>query len=149
MNIKGDYSGLTSYAVGDVVRFTDGTIYVLRKAANAGTVPTDTLYWERMAQPLADAAELMMDAIQVAESGALTGKVANNLTTTASGKVLDARQGKALKELVDNVSTELDLVYPDSKTLVLLSSTASSTKKFAITVDDDGELTATEITEAT
>lgn len=148
MNIKGDYSGLTSYSVGDVVRLED-VIYKLNKPCAAGTTPTNTLYWERMPQPLADAAELMMDAIQVSESGALTGKVANNLTTTAAGKVLDARQGKALKDLINGVGNELDLVYPDSKTLVLASSTASSTKKFAITVDDDGELTATEIEEAT
>jgi hypothetical protein len=148
MNIKGDYSGLTSYSVGDVVRL-EGVIYNLVRPCAAGTTPTNTLYWERMPQPLADAAELMMDSIQVAESGALTGKVANNLTTTAAGKVLDARQGKALKDLINGVGAELDLVYPDSKTLVLASSTASSEKKFAITVDDDGELTATEITEAT
>ena len=145
MNIKGDYSGLTSYSVGDVVRLQD-VIYVLKKPAPAGTTPTDTLYWERMAQPMADCVELIMDAILVSEDGALTGKVANNLTTTASGKVLDARQGKTLKGLIDDVATEVDLVYPDSKTLVLASSTESSTKKFAITVDDDGELTATEIT---
>ena len=145
MNIKGDYSGLTSYSVGDVVR-CDGVIYVLKKAAAAGTTPTDTLYWERMAQPMADCVELIMDAIGVADDNALTGKVANNLTTTASGKVIDARQGKTLKTAIDEVAAEVDLVYPDSKTLVLASSTASSTKKFAITVDDEGELTATEIT---
>jgi len=146
MNLKGDYSGLTSYSVGDVVRFTDDTIYVLRKTCASGTPPTDTLYWERMPQPMADCAELIMDAVVVAEDGALTGKVANNLTTTASGKVLDARQGKALKGLIDDLDTDLDKLYPSSKSIVLDSSTASSTKKFAITVDDDGELTATEIT---
>ena len=147
MNIKGDYSGLTSYSVGDVVRSGD-LICVLREPAPAGTTPTNTLYWDRMPQPLSDCVELIMDAIGVSEDNALTGKVANNLTTTASGKVLDARQGKTLKGLIDDVATEVDLVYPDSKTLVLASSTASSTKKFAITVDDSGELTATEITES-
>ena len=148
MNIKGDYSGLTSYSVGDVVRLGE-FVYVLRKACAAGTTPTDSLYWERMTQPISDCVEMIMDAIIVAEDGALVGKVANNLTTTASGKVLDARQGKTLKTAVDAVSEEVDLLYPDSKTIVLASSTASSTKKFAITVDDDGELTATEITEGT
>lgn len=148
MNLKGDYSGLTSYAVGDVVRWTDDTIYILRKPCSSGVPPTNTLYWERMAQPLADCVELVMDAVMVAEGGALSGKVANNLTTTASGKVLDARQGKALKGLIDDLTNVVDGVYPDGKTLVLKSSTASSTKEFAITVDDDGELTATEITEA-
>lgn len=33
------------------------------------------------------------------------------------------------------------------KALILSSSTEGSTKKFSITVDDDGELTATEVTE--
>ena len=32
-----------------------------------------------------------------------TSDIANNLTTTASGKVLDARQGKALKDYVDGL----------------------------------------------
>lgn len=148
MNIKGDYSGLTSYSVGDVVRL-EGVVYNLVRPCAAGTTPTNTLYWERIPQPLADSVELIMDGIGVAIDNALIGKVANNLTTTATGKVLDARQGKALKELVNGVGAELDMVYPDSKTLVLASSTEASTKKFAITVDDDGELTATEITEAT
>lgn len=140
MKLKGNYSDLTTYAVGDVAVFTDGTPYILRKPCKAGTPPTVSLYWERVSQPLAEAVTMVMDGIGIAEAGALSGKVANNLTTTASGKVLDARQGKTLKGLID-------MVNPDSKTLVLLSSTASSTKKFAITVDDDGELTASEITE--
>ena len=175
MNIKGDYSGLTSYSVGDVVRLQD-VIYVLRKPAPAGTTPTDTLYWERMAQPMADCVELIMDAILVSEDGALTGKVANNLTTTAAGKVLDARQGKSLKTLIDACLTADDIeddlvgtdaskalsakqgkelkkmvtdVNPNTKTIRLASSTASSEKIFDITVNDSGELTATEYTPAT
>ena len=175
MNIKGDYSGLTSYSVGDVVR-CDGACYVLRKAAAAGTTPTDSLYWDRMPQPLADCVELIMDAIVVSEDGALTGKVANNLTTTTAGKVLDARQGKVLKTLVDACLTASDIeddlvgteankalsakqgtalkkmvtdVNPDGKTLRLLSSTASSEKVFDITVTDDGTISATEYTPAT
>lgn len=35
----------------------------------------------------------------------LKANVANNLTTTAAGKALDARQGKALKDSVDALST--------------------------------------------
>lgn len=148
MNIKGDYKGSVSYSVGDVVR-CDGVIYVLNKPCSTGTPPTVSYYWNRMPQPLADAAELIMDAIGVATDSALDGKVANNLTTTGSGKVLDARQGKALKELVDGLDTQLDLFYPDSKTIRLQSSTASSVKKFDITVDDTGELSVTEYTPAT
>lgn len=134
MTLKGDYSGLTSYDIGDVVCFQD-VFYLKNKASGAGVVPTDTKAWERLGKIAALAAKFAMDAA----GSALTGKVANNLTTSTSGKVLDARQGKALKELVD-------MVNPDSKTLRLASSTASSTKVFDITVDDDGELTATEYT---
>jgi len=148
MNLKGEYSGLTSYSVGDVVRGTDGIIYALRKPCPSGTAPTNSLYWERIEQVKAsDILEMIFDAIDLSEAGALYGKVANNLTTTAAGKILDARQGKNLKGLIDDQADLLDALNPDGKTLVLASSTASSTKKFAITVDDDGELTATEVTE--
>ena len=140
MTLKGEYSDLVSYSVGDVVRWTDSTSYVLLKPADSGTPPTDTLFWGRIDQYLQDAVDLILDAIDIAQGGALAGRVANNLTTTASGKVLDARQGKALKGLIDALN-------PDAKTLVLASSTASSKKKFEITVDDSGELSVDEITE--
>lgn len=143
MTLKGEYSDLVSYSVGDVVRWTDSTSYVLLKPASSGTPPTDTFYWNRIDAYLQDAVDLILDAIDIAQGGALAGKVANNLTTTASGKVLDARQGKALKGLIDDITE----VVTDAKTLVLASSTASSTKKFEITVDDSGELSVDEITE--
>ena len=37
-----------------------------------------------------------------------TADIANNLTTTASGKVLDARQGKALKDYVDGLVGDIE-----------------------------------------
>ncbi len=40
----------------------------------------------------------------------------------------------------------VEAYFPDAKTLVLASSTASSTKKFKITVVDNGTISATEIT---
>ena len=157
MELKGNYAAETSYSVGDVVRYND-IFYHLQKATKAGTPPTDTLYWGRLDQVLAWAADLIMDALEIAETNHV--QVVNNLTTTAAGKALDARQGKALKELIDTLggtvsgigttvtglSTSVGNLYPDAKTIVLASSTSESTKTFAITVDDDGELTATEIT---
>lgn len=132
MTLKGNYSGLTSYSVGDVVCFQD-VFYLKNKASGAGVVPADTKAWERLGKMASLAAKFAMD---------MSASVANNLTTSTAGKVLDARQGKALKELID-------MVNPDSKTIRLASSTASSTKLFDITVDDDGELSATEYTPAT
>ena len=37
-----------------------------------------------------------------------TSDIMNNLTTTASGKVLDARQGKALKDYVDGLVGDIE-----------------------------------------
>ena len=136
MTLKGDYSDLNSYSAGDVVRWPDGTIYVALKNAPAGIPPTDTRYWERAKQEYQDLIDLILDAFD--SGNAMSLKVANNLTTSTAGKILDARQGKAIKGLIDGLN-------PNAKTLVLASSTASSTKKFAITVDDSGELSATEI----
>jgi len=154
MKLCGNYSGSTSYDVGDVVLFTENNVaYCLQKAAPTGTKPIDTRYWDKLDQKMSEAVKLIMDAEGIAVDSALTGKVANNLTTTASGKVLDARQGKALKTLIDDQSetvgglaTSLSGLNPDTKTIRLASSTAESTKLFDITVDDDGELTATEYT---
>lgn len=65
MKIKGTYSSATSYSVGDVVRDTDGAVYVLQYAAPAGTDPKDTLYWGRVAGILADSASFAIDAMEV------------------------------------------------------------------------------------
>ena len=136
MTLKGDYSDLNSYSADDVVRWPDGTSYVALKNVPAGIPPTDTRYWEQTKQEYQDLIDLILDAFD--SGNAMSLKVANNLTTSTAGKILDARQGKAIKGLIDGLN-------PDAKTLVLASSTASSTKKFAITVDDSGELSATEI----
>lgn len=47
------------------------------------------------------------DAVEHALENVLTtSDVANDLTTTSAGKVLDARQGKALKDAIDNTYTQ-------------------------------------------
>ena len=152
MILKGNYAADVLYPVGSVVRFRDdNVVYMLLHPCKAGTPPTDTLYWTRVNQTLADAVLIVLDALEIADSDAasdLASKTANNLTTTSSGKVLDARQGKALKTLIDGTDEEIEGFHPDAKTFVLASSTASSEKVFSITVDDTGELTVTDITPA-
>lgn len=69
-------------------------------------------------QVVQDLLKPYIDAQDAALNSALTNKVntsdiANNLTTTASGKVLDARQGKVLN---DNVTNQKIIVA--TKTLV-------------------------------
>lgn len=108
MKLKGAYDAGTTYAIGDVVKYTDGIIYHLQKTAPAGTAPNDPRYWGQLDQRLGEAVCLMLDAFEMS---------------------LDA----------------LEKYFVDDKTIVLLSSTEESEKQFAITVDDDGEISATEI----
>lgn len=64
MKIKGAYAADTSYSVGDVVRDSDGAIYVLQKPAAAGTDPKNDLYWGRVLGVVADAASFAIDAME-------------------------------------------------------------------------------------
>ena len=120
MNYCGNYNSGTSYSVGDIAIYTDGVPYILLKAAPAGTSCHDTMYWNRVQPPLADALVAIHGAVDT---------MFDNL----------ASEGEAI--------TDLSEVIIDDKTIVLASSTEDSTKKFAITVDDDGEISATEIEE--
>ena len=61
MKLKGDWDSGTSYAVGDVVRYTNGEIYVLQEACAAGITPIDTLYWRPADQVTAQAALFALD----------------------------------------------------------------------------------------
>lgn len=53
---------------------------------------------------------------------------------------------QSLGSTVDQLDAALTALNPNEKELVLASSTASSTKKFKITVIDNGTISATEIT---
>lgn len=103
MTLKGNYSGLTSYSVGDVVCFQD-VFYLKNKASGAGVVPTDTKAWERLGKMASLAAKSAMD---------MSADVANNLTTETAGKVLDARQGKELKDLIDGLDERVTALEGD------------------------------------
>lgn len=61
MTLKGDYSGGTSYNVKDVVRWSNGEIYVLLKPCAAGNPPPNTLYWGKISGPIAEVISMMID----------------------------------------------------------------------------------------
>lgn len=122
MKYKGAYSDEVSYAIGDVVIYTDGVPYCLQATAVVGTKPHDTLYWDRMLGPVADCVVMFHDMF--------------------SGLLSDVAETSGV---VDEIKDVVDTVIFDSKTLILESSTEASTKKYAITVDDDDGLAATEI----
>ena len=54
-----------------------------------------------------------------------TANVANNITTTTAGKVLDARQGPALKALIDAVQAALNLSILVGSTTTIASGTST------------------------
>lgn len=105
MKLRGNYSAEVTYSVGDTVKFSNGLVYQLQKPAPAGTPPTNTHYWSQESQNVTDIVTVVMDALEI-ESGN-NHPLANNLTTTAAGKGLDARQGKALKGLIDDLTTRV------------------------------------------
>ena len=63
MKLKGNWAEGTSYSVGDVVVYDDGIVYHLQNACDAGTPPTNTLYWGMVDQITARAVLLIMDAV--------------------------------------------------------------------------------------
>ena len=109
MKLKGNWVSTEKYSVGNVVRHTDGEFYHLQKPCEVGVAPVDTRYWGKVSQVTAEAASLIMDAIDIANSD--------------------------------------DPANVSDNAIVLNSSTEGSEKQFIITVDDDGEITATEIEE--
>lgn len=134
MKLKGEWKGNQKYDVGDILRYTDGVFYHVQKPCDAGTAPVDTRYWGRLNQVAAEAASMIMDM----EANDI--QLENDLNQSTGGKkALDAHQGKVLKEMIPNNISE--------NSIVLNSSTPDSTKQFLITVDDDGDITATEIEE--
>lgn len=117
MNYKGAYSAGEAYSVGDVVVYTDGIPYFLQSPASAGTTCHDTNYWQPLNEELRDVVVLF-----------------HSMFTTIQGT------------LAQTTSVVNEMLF-DEKTIILKSSTESSDKVYAITVDDSDGLEATEIEE--
>ena len=64
------------------------------------------------------------------------------LKSLATALGISAVQGETVSEVVASMAANYDAA---PKSIILSSSTASSTKKFKITVIDDGTVTATEV----
>ena len=67
MKLKGDYSSVTSYSKGDVVRWTDGTA-MMAKESVTGVPPTRTQEWERLPQYMWDVVTLILDSIDISKA---------------------------------------------------------------------------------
>lgn len=70
MNLKGDFNPETTYVIGDVVRF-NGMAFVLKEDAAAGTLPIDTLRWNRLSQVMWDVVDMILDTavLNVSDEG--------------------------------------------------------------------------------
>ncbi len=137
--MKGDYSNATQYSVGDLVRFNDGMWYTLVKAAPAGTPPTNTLYWQKQPAEIRFLMSLINDTVAVVAAAAAD---LDDALDKLDGRVDDLEEADtSLDERLDTIEGQLN-----DKVLLLNSSTVESEKQFAITVDDEGDLAATEVT---
>ena len=128
---KGNYAAGTTYMTGDVV-YHNGSSYVARKDNLKGVTPVNGNDWKYLARGFA--AETMADVQAIDTSGVMgtagaqvvsqslidaiadrvmtkligTNQIVNNLLATEPGSVLDATQGKALKEYYDQVISDLE-----------------------------------------
>lgn len=128
---KGNYAAGTTYMTGDVV-YHNGSSYVACKDNLKGVTPTNGNDWKYLARGFA--AETMTDVQATDTNGVLgtagaqvvsqslidaiadrvmtkligTNQIVNNLLATEPGSVLDATQGKALKEYYDRLYSDLD-----------------------------------------
>ena len=61
MKLKGDYSGEATYSVDDVVRWENGDIFILQHPCGPGIPPVETLYWNKILDPIASVISMMID----------------------------------------------------------------------------------------
>ena len=117
MKLKGDYNASVTYAVGDIVRYTDGIWYHLQREVKKGTPPSDTRYWGQKDPCQNELLSLMMDVLG-----------------------FDTNQSAEVKR-------SLNARFPNIYTVELQSSTPGSDKCMYIRAYDDGTITATDVEE--
>ena len=119
---KGDFDPGTPYGIDDIVIYDNGerAVYILQQEGPVGSPPTDSRYWSRVGQPISECILCIQDVI-----------------------------AQVYPIVESAVVSAMDRFFVDDKTLVLGSSTEGSEKKFAITVDDEGDIEAAEIEEET
>ena len=89
-------------------------------------------------------------AEQSAASAQQASKSAQDAANAIGGLTVDAKDGKTASAVVSDVDghKHIDFILPGAsgaKEIILASSTANSTKKFKITIDDNGQLSTTEV----
>ena len=88
MEPKGEYDADTYYEKLNVVTYNKSS-YVAKQKTQ-GNLPTNTTYWQ-----------LLGGGVQVED-------IVDNLESDDSDKPLSAKQGKVLKELIDNILSRLE-----------------------------------------
>ena len=144
MKLIGDWASDATYNTGDVLRYSNGEVYQLLKACKAGTPPTETLYWNKVGQDVAQAVKLILDGVDKAKTEAVaTVRQLPEVESTDAGSALMVNSSGEWTPQA-GVANKLEQVHADG--IVVHSSTAGSNKDMKITVEDDGTITATEYT---
>lgn len=86
LKYKGEFNGLTTYDVGNVVVYTDGLVYHLQQPATAGTPCTNTKYWGLVPAPLCDVVLMFQDSFNAMDT--LSSDVAELNTVVFDNKTL-------------------------------------------------------------
>lgn len=139
---RGAYSAGTNYAVGDSVDY-QGSSYVMFNDAGAGTVPTNTTYWQVLANK-GDTGATGATGPAGADGGTYTTAVQTSSTrneTTTTGTII------VLCDCTSNsITVNLPTAVGNTATIVIKKTDSSSN---SVTIDGattqtiDGGLTAT------
>ena len=78
MTLKGEFNSGTTYAVGDVVRYSNGLFYQLLRPCKAGTPCADALFWNYLQSPLQECAKMIMDI-----AATITATIPTNISDEA------------------------------------------------------------------
>lgn len=126
-NFAGTYSTSSAYAVGTFVIY-QGDLYRCNTAIGSGGEAWNSSHWNSVSVGSELSTKLS------------SSDIANNVTTTESGKVLDARQGKALSDSISTKVTGPSNVTSD--TIPLYDGTTGKAIKAGKTITDVTSSTA-------
>lgn len=133
-NILGDFAPIESnpvskaYSVGQYLIFNGNLYKVTTNIAQGGTLVVGT-----------NVQATTVNNELTSLGGAAYQNVANNLTTTTEGSVLDARQGKALNDSVTALNSKTEsLLLTEDRTSSATSCSANSNADFSISISKSG-----------
>lgn len=117
MKLKGDWSALVTYDVGDVVRFENGEILHLQRPCQAGTPPINTLYWGKIIGPISSVISMMIDLMNDTNTALTTVAASIPTNIDDEGIVLNGAEDAEYLITVDDSgeTPELDVTLIEAE----------------------------------